>query len=180
MDLIDALEQTFHHTEVLISNVGAEQYDSPTPCPEWTVRDLLDHTIRIVSTLGAAASGARPEAFVLGTDPAAQFRAAADAALTAWRTPGTFDQVIVIAAGPMLGSVVAGINLLDTATHAWDIARATGQPAELPNGVAEAALEASRAFISPELRPGRFGPQLQSAAGTTPTEQLVAFLGRQP
>ena len=32
----------------------------------------------------------------------------------------------------MPGRMLAGINLLDTATHTWDIATATGQPAQLP------------------------------------------------
>ena len=80
----------------------------------------------------------------------------------------------------MPGRVLAGINLLDTATHTWDLATATGQPSTLPDGVATAALEVSRATISPELRPGRFGPEVPVAADAGPTEQLVAFLGRRP
>jgi uncharacterized protein (TIGR03086 family) len=180
VELIDALEQTFEHIHGVIGNVRADQYDDPTPCPEWVVRDLLGHTIGVVAGLGAAASGASPAEFVLGPDPAAQFHEVAAAALAAWRSPGAFDKVVTIAAGPMPGRVVAGINLLDTATHAWDIAIATGQPAQLPDGAAEAALEASRAIISPELRPGRFAMEVPAPAGAGPTEQLVAFLGRRP
>jgi uncharacterized protein (TIGR03086 family) len=76
--------------------------------------------------------------------------------------------------------MLASINLLDTATHTWDIATATRQPTQLPTSVAEAALEASRATISPEIRPGRFGPEVAPSPDAGPTEQLVAFLGRQP
>ena len=90
------------------------------------------------------------------------------------------DKIVDAGPGPMPGRVLAGINLLDTATHTWDIATATGQPAKLPDGVAEAALEASRATISAEIRPGRFGPELPAPTDAGPTEQLVAFLGRQP
>ena len=43
MELIDALEQTFQHAEGVIGNVRADQYDDPTPCPDWAVRDLLGH-----------------------------------------------------------------------------------------------------------------------------------------
>ena len=75
MELIDALEQTFEHAHEVIGNVRADQYDDPTPCPDWTVRDLLSHTIGVVAGLGAAASGTAPTEFALGTDPAAQFRA---------------------------------------------------------------------------------------------------------
>ncbi len=80
----------------------------------------------------------------------------------------------------MPGHVVAGINLLDTATHTWDLATATGQPAELPEPVATAALEASEQIVSPEIRTGRFGPEQPVPAGASPTARLVAFLGRTP
>ena len=180
MELIDALEQTFQHADGVIGNVLLDQFDDPTPCPEWAVRDLLSHTMGVVAGLGAAAAGTPPTEFALGTDPAAQFREAAAAALAAWRTPGVLDKIVDAGPGPMPGRVLAGINLLDTATHTWDIATATGQPTQLPTGVAEAALEASRATISPEIRPGRFGPEVPPSADAGPTEQLVAFLGRQP
>lgn len=180
MELIDALEQTFQHADGVIGNVRADQYDDPTPCSEWTVRDLLGHTIGVVAGLGAAAAGAPPTEFALGTDPASQFREAAATALAAWRTPGVLDKIVDAGPGPMPGRVLASINLLDTATHAWDIATATGQPTQLPTGVAEAALEASRATISADIRSGRFAPELTAPTGAGPTEQLVAFLGRQP
>jgi uncharacterized protein (TIGR03086 family) len=130
--------------------------------------------------LGAAAAGASPAPFTLGADPAAQFRDAAAAALAAWQAPGALDRVVDGGAGPMPGRVLAGINLLDTATHTWDLATATGQPAALPDDVATAALEASRATISPEIRPGRFGPEVAAPAGASATDTLVAFLGRTP
>jgi len=180
MELIDALEQTFEHASGVIGNVRPDQYDNPTPCSEWAVRDLLSHTIGVVSGLGAAAAGDPRTEFALGDDPAGQFRDAAAAAIVAWRTPGVLDKIVDSGPGPMPGRVLAGINLLDTATHTWDIATATGQPAELPADVAEAALEASRATISPEIRPGRFGPELSAPTTAGATEQLVAFLGRQP
>ena len=98
--------------------------------------------------------------------------------MLAWRAPGVLERVIDGPAGPMPGTVLASINLLDTATHAWDLATATGQPSELPEPVAAAAIEASRMIVSPELRPGRFGPEQDAPAGASTTQQLVAFLGR--
>jgi hypothetical protein len=41
-------------------------------------------------------------------------------------------------------------------------------------------LEASLATISPEIRPGRFGPEIAVPDGASTTERLVAFLGRTP
>src|SRR3954451_24069011 len=178
MELVDALEQTFQHTQGVIANVRADQYDNPTPCSDWDVRAVLSHMIAVVDGMGAAVSGAARPEFTLGSDPAGQFREASTATIAAWRTPGVMDKVIDGGPGPMPGRVLAGINLLDTATHTWDVAVATGQPAQLPAGVAEAALEASRATISAEIRPGRFGPELDANSAVGPTEQLVAYLGR--
>jgi uncharacterized protein (TIGR03086 family) len=180
MDLIGSLDETFHHAHKVIGGVSPDQYVDTTPCQEWTVRDLLTHMIGVVAGLGAAAAGSPPERFELATDPADQFDAAATTTLAAWRTPGVLDRVIDAGPGPMPGRMLAGINLLDTATHSWDLARATGQPAALPDGVAIAALEASRATISPEIRQGRFGPEVVVPDDADPTDRLVAFLGRTP
>lgn len=184
MDTIEALERCFDHAEAVIAKVETDQHGLPTPCSEWTVDDLMEHMIGVVARLGAAASGTPVEAqsgdVTPSGDRAARFSKAAASALAAWRVPGVLDQVIDGGAGPMPGKVLAGINLLDTATHTWDLATATGQPATLPEPVATAALEASRAIVSPEVRPGRFGPEIGAPAGAGPTEQLVAFLGRTP
>jgi Mycothiol maleylpyruvate isomerase N-terminal domain len=57
VDVIDALDETFRHTQGVIAGVRAEQYGDKTPCTEWTVRDLLEHMIGVVAGLGAAAAG---------------------------------------------------------------------------------------------------------------------------
>ena len=56
-----------------------------------------------------------------------------------------------------------------------------GRPARHPpDDVAIAALEASMATIRPEIRKGRFGPEVAVADDADPTDRLVAFLGRTP
>jgi uncharacterized protein (TIGR03086 family) len=182
MELVDALDQTFDHAHKVIAGVQPEQYDLRTPCEDWAVRDLLTHQVGVVSAMAATTAGTpkHADAFELGDDPAAQFRAAADAALEGWRKPGMLEQTIDGGPGPMPGRVLAGINLLDTATHTWDLASATGQSTDLPPAVAEAALEASHQIVNEQLRPGRFGPPLDVGTDASATDRLVAFLGRRP
>jgi len=180
MDVVDALAKTFDHTRGVIANVGPDQLDGPTPCSEWTVRDLMAHLIGVVDGLGASAAGRTPTPFELGADPAGQFDAIAATAITAWRAPGVLARVLESPAGAVPGHVLAGINLLDTATHAWDLATATGQPAMLPVDVATAALEASHAIVNDDLRAGRFGPEVVVPDGADATARLVGFLGRTP
>jgi uncharacterized protein (TIGR03086 family) len=178
VDVVDALDQTFAHAAGVIAGVRAVQLGDATPCAEWTVRDLLEHMIGVVAGIGASAAGQPPTAFELGSDPAGQFATASAASLEAWRQPGVLDQIVDGPGGQMPGQVLASINLLDTATHAWDLATATKQPAELPDGVADAAMEASRMIVTDELRPGRFDAEQAVPSSASPTQRLVAFLGR--
>lgn len=182
MDLVASLDHAFSHAHGVIAGVRPDQYDATTPCDDWSVRDLMQHMIGVVAGVGAAASGTAPAGGEAGLsdDPVGQFDQASAAALAAWRAPGVMDRELMSGAGPMPGRVLAGINLLDTATHTWDLARATGQDAHLPDDVAAAALELSRQTITPEIRPGRFKPEITPPDGTDDTGRLVAFLGRQP
>lgn len=184
MDLVSALAQTFDHTHRIVGGVSAEQMTNTTPCSDWNVQALLSHTIGVISNIGmAVATGQPPSAppsAVLTKDLGAQFRAAADATLAAWTAAG-IDGDTNIGAGPMPRQAAIGINLLDTATHSWDIARATGQPGELPAELAQMILGICRSIVTDEIRGfAGFAPAVPVAADASPTQQLVAFLGRQP
>lgn len=39
----ETLERAFAMTRGLLANVTPDDYDSPTPCPSWSVRDLVNH-----------------------------------------------------------------------------------------------------------------------------------------
>jgi uncharacterized protein (TIGR03086 family) len=180
MELIAALDKSFNHAHGVLAGVGPEHYAVSTPCEKWNVQELLDHMIGVVAGFGATAAGMPSGEFKLGDDPAAQFRDAADATLAAWSTPGVMERIIDAAGTQMPGSALCGINLLDTTTHAWDLAVALGRPAGLPDDVAAVALEQSRMIISPEIRPGRFEAEVPAPENATATELLVAYLGRNP
>jgi len=113
--------------------VRAGQWHDPTPCAEWDVRQLVNHTIGAVFFMGMAAAGQpAPQGespdFTAGPS-AVTFRQAADAALEAW--PAAMDKNVNLGDAEMPGRVAIGVNLLDTLTHGWDIAIATG---EIPEG----------------------------------------------
>ncbi len=75
-----------------------------------------------------------------------------------------------------------GLSVTDIFTHAWDLAKATGQSTDLDAGIAGALLEAARSsvqdsFRGPEGAP--FGPEHAAPAGATAADRLAAFLGRE-
>ena len=141
MELLDALSQTFDHTGKVIDGIRADQLDaSDAVSGLGSSERSYVHTIGVVENMGRGASGAEllPDvnAVPLDADLGAQFRTEADRTLAAWTARGLEGEVD-IGAGPM--PVVAGIsiNLLDTTTHSWDIARATGQDANLPDALGD-------------------------------------------
>ena len=184
MDLLDALSQTFDHAATVVAGVRADQLDNATPCRDWDVRALLTHTIGVVENMSRGASGAEllPDinAVALDADLGAQFRTVADRTLAAWTACG-LDGEVNVGAGPMPAAAGMSINLLDTATHSWDIARATGQDAGLPDALAATVLAVSQEVVSDDTRKfAGIDPAVPVGPDASPTDQLVAFLGRRP
>jgi len=182
-DLVQKLSETFEHTERVLRGVQAEHFDQPTPCPDWDVRALVGHFAGVVVNMGRGASGeallAPDEAFPVDDDLAGRFRTEADRTLAAWRAQGVEGEVDV-GAGPMPATIAIGVNLVDTSTHTWDLARATGQPADLPDDVATVALEVAGGFVPQVREIVGIDPPVPVPDDASPTDRLVAFMGRQP
>ena len=183
MDLIQPLADTFDHGVKVLVPVDPAALDAATPCTAWDLRTLLTHMFSVVENMG---HGARNEALVpeadlvLEADLAAQFRGTAASTLAAWRARSPED-VINVGGGPMPVQVAMSINLLDTATHAWDIARSTGQDPQLPERVASTLLDLCHGIVPDQYRErAGFAPQVTVPAEAGPTDRLVAFLGRRP
>ena len=180
MDLIDALDRTFAHAHDVVAGVRPDQYDDKTPCTEWSVRDLLEHMIGVVEGLGAAASGRSPEPFTLGAEPASQFHEAATSAMVGWRAQGCSTGSWTPGPAPCPAAPspasISSTPLPTPGTSPPPPAKRRRYPTISPL----AALDASRTIIIAEVRPGRLGPEVPAPAGATPTEALVAFLGRTP
>lgn len=54
---VQDLAVAFTFTEAAIAGVKPDQWADPTPCSEWNVRELVNHTIAAVSTFSHAAAG---------------------------------------------------------------------------------------------------------------------------
>jgi uncharacterized protein (TIGR03086 family) len=191
MELFPAFEHAVASTAEIVKATPAGKLDAPTPCTEWDVRTLLNH---VVGTLWLAeglfadqaprypmAPGGLPAADLAGDDPAAAYAEAAAAALAAAAAGDTLTRVHVTPLGEMPGPALAGFTTLDILVHGWDLATATGQPADLDGRLAAHALGfAEQALATEESRAGRIGPAVPVAADAPVTQRLAAFLGRRP
>ena len=80
--------------------------------------------------------------------------------------------------GLPLGQALA-LPVADMAVHSWDIAAASGRDLQLPDDLREHVEGMVRAVPAEQLRsPETFGPPVEAPQGASPTEQLMAFLGR--
>jgi uncharacterized protein (TIGR03086 family) len=189
MELLTAFEGAVASTAEIVKSAPADRMNAPTPCTEWDVRALLNH---VIGTLWLAegllsdqqprypmAPGGLPPADLAGDDPVAAYAEAAAAALAA-AAGDALTRTHSTPLGEMPGPGLAGFTTLDILVHGWDLARATGQPADLDGRLAAHVLGfASQALATPESRAGRIGPILPAPDGSAVTGQLVAFLGRQ-
>jgi uncharacterized protein (TIGR03086 family) len=191
MDLFPAFERAVTSTADIIKAIPVGQLGVPTPCTGWDVRALLGH---VIGTLWLAeglladqeprypmAPGGLPAADLAGEDPVAAYAGASSAALAAAATGDALTRLHLTPLGEMPGPALAGFTTLDILVHGWDLATATGQPADLDGRLAAHVLAfAEQALATPESRAGRIGPALPAAAGAPVTDRLAAFLGRQP
>lgn len=155
------------------------QLAKPTPCSRWTLRDLLEHFSDSLAALEEAATtgrvtltcAAHPE----GVIP--QVRDQAVRLLGAWTKINGVSPVRVEEA-PLSAPLVAGAGAIEVTVHGWDVAQACGVSRPIPFSLADELLDLSVLMVRPWDRPGRFAPPLAPAPVASPSDRLLAFLGR--
>jgi uncharacterized protein (TIGR03086 family) len=186
METIELLDQAYGWTADRIATVSADALDAPTPCGQWTLQELLDHTIDTlrmltdpVATSPADGGLDVQDVPVVGSTPWAHSIAevAAQSRL-AWKAPGVMDRTFELPMGAMTAPILASATLLEGVMHGWDISQASGEAAEIPENLAIPVLEFARQALSEADRGDHFATDL--GIGETPSDQLVAFLGRKP
>jgi uncharacterized protein (TIGR03086 family) len=176
----------------LVRGVRDDQLTGRTPCPDYSVADLLDHIGGLAVAFRAAATkeelpgGGAPSADGSRLEDGWRDRIAG--ALTelgeAWQSPTAYDGTTM--AGPVeLPADQAALVALDEVTvHAWDLAVATDQPYPAD----PAAVEACRGFVAAFEPPpggaaddgGLFGPPVAVPADAPALDRLIAATGRDP
>jgi len=182
------LETAHQALRTVIAGVGADGWQRPTPCDQWTVTQVLQHAAGDQLAYASAITGEpgpteNPFApsGVLTEDPAtlAEKSLTASAAALATVPAGAPDVAKPLPLGPMTAELVVGAAALDAAVHAWDIAMATGQPSPLTAELSRALLPAAEATADP-LRGFAYKDALAAREGDDDTAVLLRYLGRDP
>ena len=131
--------------ECRLTNVTPDQLSRPSPCAEWTVRDLISHVVgeSIMSVRllqGADAEGAMVglDGDILGDDASAAFAAAASAEHDAFEESGATERIVHHPAMDMPGAQLLGFRIGGLTLHTWDLARGCGGDETLDSELVEA------------------------------------------
>lgn len=181
------LRRVVDQTTQVVNNIRPDQLADPTPCSEWTVRDLINHitgggTMFAVSAEQGSVPDEQMAQFMggdnLGDDYKGAWLAASNRALAAFGVPGVMEKLVTLPFGEMPAGVALNIAVFDVTTHAADLARATGQVID-DTDLLETALGIGKQMIGPDLRqPGVFDAEEALAADAPPADRLLAFAGR--
>ena len=131
MDVMQARAETNQIMDGLIAGLTPEHREMSTPCKKWTVHELIDHMVAGGHMISSAltqdpSTMPEPDADHLPEGPAAGW-AGAVAAMAAAATPENLEGPRQLPFGEMPGAVGMSVITADHLTHAWDLARATGQ-----------------------------------------------------
>lgn len=161
---------------------GTTDWEAPTPVAEWKARDVVRHLVEWLPGLLASGGEVTIAAGPAVDDPASSWAHQRDAvqailddpaaAAAAFTSPMTGDTTV--------GAVLGQFYVPDIYMHAWDLARATGQDDSLDEELS-AEMLAGMSTIEDVLRAsGQFGTRQPVADDASATEQLMAFIGRDP
>lgn len=168
----------------VMANVQSDQLDNATPCDAWKVNQLIDHLVGAQHWGRSAVQGVEMTETGEGASAAdfnAAFADAAAACLAAYSEDGALGRTVNPGFGDMPAIAMLGMVATDTFTHAWDLAVATGQDANLDPELATMLLAGARMSIQDSFRSedgSIFGFEQAAPDDATPADQLAAFLGR--
>ena len=181
----------FHHAArdatAVIAGIRDDQLTWPTPSPDYTVGDLLDHIdgLSLEFQLSALKSALPPGAVEAPPADAGNlaegWRERIPHQLTAlagaWADPAAWEGETVAGRVP-LDAVAAGMFALDEIiVHGWDLARSTGQRYNPDLRAVQACVE----FLGEQPRsPEIFGPVVPVDDSASPLDRLVGLTGRDP
>jgi uncharacterized protein (TIGR03086 family) len=190
MDSIVMINRVLGETNRIVDGIEPSQLDNPTPCADWTVRDVLNHITGGADMFAIAASeGKVPDEKLgqlmggdnLGDDYKGAFKAASARASKAFEPEGILDKIITLPFGEMPAGAAVNIAIFDVTTHAWDLAKGTGQSTELDPEVLGVALDIAQQMLSDDYRAsGMFGAPVSVPEDAPVQDRLAGFTGRTP
>jgi uncharacterized protein (TIGR03086 family) len=162
-----------------VAAVPPERWSSPSPCEDWTARDLVQHVVDTHGLFEGLVGRDLGNIPSVDDDPLRAWGAARDlvqadlddperatAGFEGFQGPTTFEKAI------------DRFVCFDLVVHGWDLARAAGLDEHLDPADVQRVLEAIPAFGEFLRAPGVCGPEIEPPPGAGEQARMLALLGR--
>jgi uncharacterized protein (TIGR03086 family) len=169
----------------IVHEIPPDRWVAPTPCTEWTVRDVVNHLVsehlwapHLLRGETIESVGDRYDGDVVGEDPVTAWDRAVQASTSAFENADN-EMPVHLSFGTVPVEEYANQMLVDLTVHAWDIARGAG----LAEGLEPSTVAASLAYAS--LRQDAYSgsglfAEPVAVPSDDPQDRLLAMLGRDP
>ena len=173
---VELLERSLGYTRMVLAGAARADLAAPTPCREWTLRDLLAHMDDSLDAFGEA-SGGRVVLTPAGATPrVVVLQQKACALLGLWSGAGPSG--VSVGGVDLATDLLVATAALEVTVHGWDVSQATGDRTPIPDQLALDLLPIARRTVTEDDRGVRFAPALFDPAGAGADARLLAFLGR--
>jgi uncharacterized protein (TIGR03086 family) len=185
MELADLYRRSVEEWTARVDTVPADRWDGPTPCTDWSVRDLVNHvvgedawTVPLMRGSTIADVGDSLDGDLLGEQPVEAARRNADEALgvVAEKLPEG-GQVHLSFGDTGMDEYIYQLTF-DHLMHAWDLAVATGGDTAFDPDLVQGAGEWFAKWEQLYREGGAIGPRIE--ADGDPQSELIGRAGRDP
>ena len=181
MDIVEVHRRTVEAWQTKVDAVAADQWENPTPCTDWSVRDLVNHVVGeelwmvpLLQGSTIADVGDRFDGDVLGDDPVRVAREASVAALSVADEKLPAGGKVMLSYGPEEASEYAWQLAADHLIHGWDLAKGAGLDAHLDPELVTAVAAWFASMEETYRESGAIGPRAP-LVGDPETDLLAAF-----
>jgi len=171
----------------VVSKVPEGTLDAPTPCGDWDLRTLLNHTILWTSySAERRAHGESVAEDLMNKDFTADpgfredYARQINKAVSAWSDPEAWAGARNVMGGATPAADVGAMLLMEMALHGWDVARATGQEFNADDETAAALEDIVQAQAELFRKYQGFADAVEPTPDATAFERALTLSGRDP
>ena len=171
----------------VVSKVPEGTLDAPTPCGDWDLRTLLNHTILWTSySAERRAHGESVAEDLMNKDFTADpgfredYTRQIGRAVEAWSAPETWTGTLNVMGDATPAADVGAMLLMEMALHGWDVARATGQEFSADDKTAKALEDIVQAQAELFRKYQGFADAVEPPRNATAFERALTLSGRDP
>ena len=184
-DMPELFERSVAEFDARVQQIGDDQWDSPTPCSEWSVHDVVNHivyedrwAVPLFDGKTIEEVGDRFDGDLLGADPKGAWQEASREAIGAARAEGAMEKIVHLSFGDMPGEMYLQQLLNDHVVHAWDLARGIGADDKLDTELVEVLYPWAQSLEDVLKDSGAFGEKVSVPEDADTQTKLLAIMGR--